>query len=58
MQDTIAPTITPLYAKLASIMGEVARVPKNGHNAFHKYDYVTESDLVVNRPGFSGDSVS
>ncbi len=35
-----------LHAKLAEVMGEISRVPKNGRNEFHKYDYVTEADLV------------
>lgn len=42
-------TTTPknlLAAKLARILGEVGKVEKTGHNAFHKYDYVTENDLV------------
>lgn len=36
----------PLAKKLAMVMSEVHRVPKNGRNDFHNYDYVTESDLV------------
>lgn len=36
----------PLATKLARVLAEVARVPKNGRNDFHNYDYVTESDLV------------
>lgn len=35
-----------LAAKLAEIMGEVHRIPKRGHNDFHKYDYVMEADLT------------
>lgn len=35
-----------LYAKLAEVMGEVGRVEKRGRNDFHKYDYVTEADLL------------
>ncbi len=35
-----------LFTKLATVMGAVARVPKNGHNTFHGYRYVTEADLV------------
>jgi hypothetical protein len=35
-----------LYQKIAKIMGKVERVPKNGYNSFHKYQYVTESDLI------------
>ncbi len=36
----------PLAQKLARVLAEVHRVPKNGRNDFHNYDYVTESDLV------------
>ncbi len=36
----------PLARKLAKVLSEVHRVPKNGRNNFHKYDYVYESDLV------------
>lgn len=36
----------PLAKKLAEVLSDVTRVPKNGRNDFHKYDYVTESDLV------------
>lgn len=35
-----------LARKLAAIMKEIGKVPKSGHNSFHKYDYVTENDLV------------
>lgn len=35
-----------LHKKLLAIMGEVGRIPKNGVNSFHKYNYVLESDLV------------
>lgn len=37
---------TPLFAKLARILGEIGRVAKNGRNDHHGYDYVTEADLV------------
>jgi len=48
-QDTSsAPAITPrpLATKLARVLGEIGRVPKNGRNEFHKYDFVQESDIV------------
>lgn len=32
--------------KKAKVAYEVGRVPKNGRNNFHKYEYVTESDLT------------
>lgn len=35
-----------LYQKICKVMGKVERVPKTGYNAFHKYKYVTESDLI------------
>lgn len=35
-----------LFSKLAGVMGAVGHVPKRGRNAFHKYDYVMEADLV------------
>lgn len=35
-----------LHKKLAAIMGEIGTVEKKGYNAFHKYSYVTESDLT------------
>ena len=46
MPDQPAPSAATLYAKLARITGAVSKVPKSGYNAFHKYKYVTESDLV------------
>ena len=35
-----------LAKKLAKILADVERVPKNGRNDFHNYDYVTEADLL------------
>jgi hypothetical protein len=35
-----------LFAKIAHVMGEVSRIPKDGFNDFHKYSYVTEAALV------------
>jgi hypothetical protein len=35
-----------LYQKIAKVMSNVSRVPKNGYNSFHKYHYATESDLT------------
>ena len=35
-----------LQQKKIEIMKRIDRVPKNGRNDFHKYDYVTEADLV------------
>lgn len=37
---------TGLYQKLADITKEIGKVEKKGYNAFHKYYYVTESDLT------------
>ena len=36
-----------LVRKLAEVMAAVERVPKNGRNEFHKYDYATESDITT-----------
>lgn len=35
-----------LHGKIATISGHLSRIPKNGHNNFHNYDYVLEADLV------------
>ncbi|MBN6889143.1 ERF superfamily protein [Cytobacillus horneckiae] len=35
-----------IYIKIAKVMSEVSRVPKNGYNSFQKYNYATESDLT------------
>ena len=44
---TVLPfTGSPIARKLALVMAEVHRVPKNGRNDFHKYDYIMEGDLV------------
>ena len=32
--------------RLANVLEHIKRVPKNGRNNFHKYDYTTESDLT------------
>jgi hypothetical protein len=37
---------TSIYKKLLTVIDEVKRIPKNGYNSFHKYHYVTESDLT------------
>lgn len=34
-----------LRQKLHAIMHELERIPKNGRNDFHKYDYVREADV-------------
>lgn len=34
-----------LAKKLAKVLTQINRVPKNGHNSFHNYKFVTESDL-------------
>jgi hypothetical protein len=39
-------TTKSLASKLSAISAEIGRVPKNGYNAFHKYNYVMEADLV------------
>lgn len=35
-----------IYKKIAKVMQDIQKVPKNGRNDFHKYNYVTESDLL------------
>lgn len=35
-----------LVTKLVSVMKEVDRVPKNGRNEFHGYNYALEADIV------------
>lgn len=35
-----------IYSKVGKVMSQVSRVPKNGYNSFHKYNYATESDLT------------
>lgn len=35
-----------LFAKMAAVMGEVHRIPKNGYNKFQRYNYATESDVA------------
>ena len=36
----------PLATKIARILGKLGRVAKSGRNAFHNYDYATESDVA------------
>jgi hypothetical protein len=43
---TPSPTPLKLYKKIHSILKKGIRVGKNGTNTFHKYDYVTEADVV------------
>lgn len=42
----ITPAPANLVEKLAAVMAQVARVPKNGWNDFHKYHYATEADIT------------
>ena len=44
--NTPAPLPLKLYAKIHKIIQDGIRVGKNGRNDFHKYDYVTEADVV------------
>jgi hypothetical protein len=37
---------TNIYSKIGKVMSQVSRVPKNGYNSFHKYNYATETDLT------------
>jgi hypothetical protein len=34
-----------LFAKLASAMGKLERLPRSGHNSHFNYDFVTDSDV-------------
>lgn len=35
-----------LYRKMSAVMGRLKRLPKNGYNAFHKYNYVLDADVM------------
>lgn len=35
-----------LVKKFSEVMKRIERIPKNGHNSYHNYDYVTEADLA------------
>ena len=35
-----------LASKMVKILSETKRIAKNGRNEFHKYDYVTEADVL------------
>lgn len=40
-----------LFKKLATVMGKIDRIPKNGHNAHFNYDFATADDVMdVLRP--------
>ena len=41
-----APVPLKLYTKIHKIIKDGIRIGKNGRNDFHKYDYVTEADVV------------
>lgn len=41
--------------KLHEVMKRIDRVPKNGYNSFHGYEYVTETDLVEKLRGILAD---
>lgn len=36
----------PLAIKIARIAAQIAKVPKDGHNSFHHYDYATDTAIV------------
>ena len=38
--------LASLYKKMATVMASLQRIPKRGYNAFHKYEYVTDSDVM------------
>lgn len=45
MSDTIENPQKNLMKKLVDITSTIDRIPKNGHNDFHHYDYALESDI-------------
>lgn len=46
-EDKIESTPIPsLLDRMLSVMTSVGAIPKNGHNDFHNYDYVKESDVA------------
>lgn len=42
----IDPARASLFAKMATVMKTVTRVPKEGYNGFHKYKYATADDVA------------
>lgn len=50
--EIAVPKPVSLVRKLCNVMGAIDRVAKTGHNAFHKYDYATESDITAAVRGF------
>lgn len=46
MTETTAKDRAMLYRKIAKVTAEVKRIPKNGRNSFHNYNYATESDIT------------
>jgi hypothetical protein len=51
--------VSELSKALAAVYGDVHRIPKRGRNDFHRYDYMTEGDLVdVLRPLLSAHGLS
>lgn len=51
---TLDASIAAISGAIAAVMGEASRIPKNGRNKFHGYDYATEGDLLaVIRPAMA-----
>ncbi len=46
MSDTTNLDRATLYRKIATVTAAVSRIPKNGRNSFHNYNYATESDIT------------
>src|SRR5690242_3597558 len=46
MPAVTPPTSPTLAQKLAEVMGQVGRIPKNGFNQHFHYPFVKEADLV------------
>jgi hypothetical protein len=48
------PAKASLYAKMAAIMAELSNVEKDGYNKFHKYNYVSASNIANAIRGLMG----
>ena len=47
---------THLALKISHIMAQVQRIPKNGYNDYHQYQYVTEADVTDTLRGMMADA--
>ncbi|QPC82095.1 ERF family protein [Phototrophicus methaneseepsis] len=46
LKNAVTEKSISLFAKMASIMGELKRLPKNGYNSYHRYEYATDADVL------------